>query len=101
MQELKRGSSAERIAKVKPGKERDNKVFRLEDEGQLTTWQGRKGRERSTSSTRSETGMRLCSPEGGEGRPRTVVSGPIWAHMDNILKSFILTTQCFYVVLMA
>ena len=31
----------------------------------------------------------------------TVVSGPIWAHMDNILKSFILTTQCFYVVLMA
>ena len=55
-QELKRGSSAERIAKMKPGKERDNKVVRLEDKGQLTTWQGKKGRERTISSTRSEGG---------------------------------------------
>ena len=31
----------------------------------------------------------------------TVVLGPNWAQIDNILKSFKLTSQCFYVVLMA
>ena len=43
---------------MKQGKERENRVVRLEDEGQLTTWQGRKGRERPISSTRSELGKR-------------------------------------------
>ena len=64
MQELKKGSSAERIAKMRPGKERDHRVVWLEDKGQLTTWQGRKGRERLISSTRSESGMGPGSPEG-------------------------------------
>ena len=43
----------------------------------------------------------LCCISQCDEVHNTVVSGPIWAHMDNILKSFILTTQCFYVVLMA
>ena len=37
-----------------PGKERDEKAVRMEDEGGLAAWQGKKGRDRSTSSTRSE-----------------------------------------------
>ena len=41
---------------MKPGEERDGKVVRLEDKGQLTTWQGKKGRERTISTTRSEGG---------------------------------------------
>ena len=56
-QVLKRGSSAGRIAKMRPGEERDGKVVRMEDEGELTTWQGTKGRERTLSSTRLEGGV--------------------------------------------
>ena len=39
---LKRGSSAGRIAEMEPGEERDGKVVRMEDDGQLATgnWQG-------------------------------------------------------------
>ena len=53
-QVLKRGSSAGRIAEMEPGEERDEKVVRMEDDGQLTNWQGKKGRK--TLSTRSEGG---------------------------------------------
>jgi hypothetical protein len=53
-QVLKRGSSARRIADMEPGEERHDKVVRMEDDGQLTNWQGKKGRGRTTSSTSSE-----------------------------------------------
>jgi len=57
-QELKRGTSAGRIARMKPGEERDGKVVRLEDKGQVTTWQGREGRVSTISSPSSEGGSR-------------------------------------------
>ena len=57
-QVLKRGSSAGRIARMEPGEERDRRVARLEDKGQLTTRQGRKGRVRTISSPSSDGGSR-------------------------------------------
>ena len=57
LQVLKRGSSAGRIAEMKPGEERNGKVVRMEDKGELTTWQGKMGRERTLSSTRSKGGV--------------------------------------------
>ena len=43
---------------MEPGEERDGRVVRLEDEGQLTTWQGRKGRVRMILSPSSDGGSR-------------------------------------------
>ena len=82
-QVLKRGSSAGRIAEMKPGEERDGKVVRLEDGGELTTWQGRKGRERKISSTSSEGGSSPArkrqsspsSPRGSSKASRTIPGG--------------------------
>ena len=84
-QVLKRGSSAGKIVEMEPGEERDGKIVRLEDGGDLTTWQGRKGRERSSSEDQFSEGgssprkrqssSSPSSPRGSSKASRTTPGG--------------------------